>query len=388
MKILLVSASSGSRGGGEFYFQALATGLVELGNDVHIALSQHDNMDEFAEAMPQVCPVLRWPIRNTYRRRLRTLSAVCDRKNQKELAACLEKFAPDIIHINKQNLEDGLELLYASNMTNIPVSATVHVTRSMKELKAAGGWLRDLVARNAFFQTQIPLIATSPQCTHDLSEFLGSKNSPPVYNVTNGAFPSEGQREIFRSKWGVNQEAIVLGTVARIEHQKNPLFLCSVLSKLPENVHLVWVGDGSQRPQLELEIAKYNLQSRFHLDGWRNDARQRMSGFDVFVLPSFYEGFPFAILEAMSASLPCVVSLVDGTKDAIRPGKTGFLLPVDDKHAWYDTLKLLVDDRMKRQIMGKNAQQSYLQEFSLKAMAERTFAVYEDVIRRHAEKAR
>ncbi|MBL4885649.1 MAG: glycosyltransferase family 4 protein [Planctomycetaceae bacterium] len=387
MKILLVSASSGSRGGGEFYFLALATGLVELGHDVHIAMSKHSNMDEFAESISQICPVLRWPIRNTYHRHLRTLSAVRDAKSQKQLATLMTNFSPDIIHINKQNLEDGLDILYAAMMTTIPVSATVHVTRSMRELKAAGGWIRDIIARKAFSQTQIPLIATSPQCTHDLREFLGKKDSPQVYNVTNGAFPAEGQRETIRAEWGVDQNTIVLGTVARIEHQKNPLFLCSVLSKLPEHVHLVWVGDGSERTILEHEIAKYNLEGRVHLDGWRDDARQRMSGFDVFVLPSIYEGFPFAILEAMSASLPCVVSLVDGTKDAISTGETGYLLPVNDKDAWTETLKSLVKNPNKRQTIGKNARQSYHNQFSLQAMAERTVAVYENVISKHKEKA-
>ncbi len=181
-----------------------------------------------------------------------------------------------------------------------------------------------------------------------------------------------------RREYGIAPGAIVIGVIARIEQQKNPLFLCRLLAALPDSVHVVWVGDGRLRPDLEREIAAQRLTRRFHLTGWRADATQFLAAMDVFVLPSLYEGLPLALLEAMSAGLPCVVSAVDGTRDAIETGHNGFLCPVNDTNAWIATLMPLVDSADLRRSTGAAAQASYRQHFSLDAMARRTIDVYEE----------
>lgn len=381
MKIALVSSSSGSRGGGELYFHALATGLRQLGHNAQLAISADSHMDEFAELMAPCCDVIRFRYRNTYHRRTRVLGAVLDRQQSLSAAALFQSWNADILHINKQNLEDGLDLVSAAGRSRIPSVATIHVTRSMRALGAAGGALRDLLSRRALSRSRLPLIGTSAQCTRDLRRFLHSFPVELIHNVPNGAFPvATEERARIRKQWQLPKDAIVLGTLARIEEQKNPLFLCRVLARLPQKVHLVWVGDGRLRPELEAEIFRQGVSDRFHIDGWCDDARDRMSGFDVFVLPSVYEGFPFAILEAMSAGLPCAVSDVDGTRDAIETEINGLLLTVNDEANWTGALTRLVSDVNERLRLGTAARRRYEQEFSLEAMARRTVAVYEKVI--------
>src|SRR5205085_3888183 len=99
--------------------------------------------------------------------------------------------------------------------------------------------------------------------------------------------------------------------------QKNPLFALDLLRQLPRQVKLVWVGDGRMREEFLSAVRHFDLEARVHFEGWRADARQRLAGFDIFMLPSVYEGFPFAVLEAMATGLPCVVSEVDGTREAV-----------------------------------------------------------------------
>jgi len=114
--------------------------------------------------------------------------------------------------------------------------------------------------------------------------------------------------------------------------------------------------------------------------GWQDNAGDLLSGFDIFVLPSLYEGFPFAILEAMSASLPCVVSDVDGNSESVIHESTGLVLPVNDSAAWIAGLKRLIANPQLRQSLGSAARNRFDQEYDLSVMAKRTLEVYESLL--------
>lgn len=382
MNIMLATASSGSRGGGELYLLALAEGLMELGQEVSIAMSDHTGMDELAELARKICPVHRTEILNTYHRKTRSLGAIWDTGRQKQFREFVQIHQPDLLHINKQNLEDGLDLMWGARSSQLPSLATVHVTRSLKNLGAAGGGVRDQIARSQLTRLGIPLIAVSDLCLAELHEFLPPAQRPDCFSVSNGAFRCLGNRDQYRKQWARKEDEILIGTVARIEAQKNPLFVCDLLSKLPEHIRFVWVGDGSMRGELERKCAQMKLQDRLIIDGWQQDARERLAGLDLFVLPSLYEGFPLAILEAMSAGLACVVSEVDGTRDAIVQGETGYLCPVNDLETWSRCVSQLCEDAHARQTAGAAAKARYEAEFSPRAMAERTLAVYQEVLAR------
>lgn len=345
--------------------------------------------------------------RNTYQRPSRNFGALCDRATIKRLTKAFRSCGHDLIHLNLQNVEDGADLIRAASRSGVPCVATVHVTRSMHELNAAGGRLRDWIARYGLRQAQVPLIGVSSASARALAQFVNggedllsvschgeitlsedqvSSKSVAVYSVPNGvARPRCQDRERLRHEWNVGPGEVVLGTVARLEEQKNPLFLCDLLKHLPAHVRAIWIGDGRLRSAMEQRISECGLRGRIHLDGWQQNAAARMAGFDVFVLPSLYEGLPLAILEAMSLGLPCVVSDVDGARDAVSDGNTGHLCCANDVQSWKSVLIPLIESEARRQFLGAAAAGQYQAEFSLQAMARRTAAVYRDVIVRQGE---
>jgi glycosyltransferase involved in cell wall biosynthesis len=387
-RVLLVSASSGSKGGGELYLDMLAEGLSGLGYDVLSLLSSHSRMDALAKLLNRWGPVHRTElITNTYDRKLRSFDTVIPRRSSVALARLLKSFNPDVIHLNKQNVEDGLDLLVASRRSSLPTVCTIHVTRSMEELGSTLGRARDWVARRMLRRFEGEYIAIAHTCRAQFVQFIKAKDEGSlIHAVPNGvrAVPN-AYRSSFRSEWGVGSEDLVIGCVARIEAQKNPLFALDLLNRLPSNVHLVWVGDGQQREAFEQRVHELGLADRVHLDGWRSDAPERMSGFDIFLLPSRYEGFPFAVLEAMAAGLPCVVSDVDGTREAVENGLTGYLCPAASLDEWLVRLGELVANPELRRRMGEAALHRVTESFSLESMAKGTADVYEKAIQRAAQ---
>lgn len=344
-------------------------------------------MDELATSFASMdVGVERIEFLNTYHRRLRAVGAVIDRRGQSRIATVMKRLDAEILHLNLQNVEDGLDLVLAAKNANRPVVATVHVARTMTQLGAVAGRSRDRVSRYAFRTAGIPCIAVSPVAANDLRQHLANAkqatlDGPEVFAVSNGVprVQTAARSELLDS-WGVPREAFVIGALARVEAQKNPLFLVKLLQCLPAHVHCVWVGDGRLANSLTEAIREANLGDRFHLLGWQPNASSLLGGFDLFALPSLYEGLPLALLEAMSAGLPCVVSDVDGTRDAIEHGKTGFLCPVNDLDAWTKTCQALIDSPALRHPIGQAALQRYEKEFSVEAMAARTVEVYREVV--------
>ena len=378
LRVVLVSSSSGSRGGGEFYLCSLANGLADLGHEVHAVLAEHKRMDELASLLAPYSTIHRISYQNTYDRRLRCVGAMLARRGIARIGRELAALRPDVIHINKQNLEDGLDLLEAAQGAGLPTVATVHVTRSMSRLGSWGGSVRDWISTRVLRSVQCPLIAIAQSGIADLAAL---RIAPSRLNlVWNGVAPAPAvDREAIRRAWGCGPNDVVLGCVARIEPQKNPLFMPPLLARLPPHVRLVWIGDGSLRDSLRKSAVEAGVADRIILPGWQHNARSYLAGFDLFVLPSLYEGFPFAILEAMAARLPCVVSNVDGVGEAVVDGQTGFVCSPNATEIWHERICDYLANPDARSRAGSLGYARYAEHFSLEAMARKTADVYNKV---------
>jgi glycosyltransferase involved in cell wall biosynthesis len=181
-----------------------------------------------------------------------------------------------------------------------------------------------------------------------------------------------------RSQWGVNDHEIVFGAVGRIEAQKNPLALIDHVrdAGLSREVKVVWIGDGSLREDLEAHARESEVS--LIIDGWRSDASTRLAGFDVFLLPSKFEGLPLAILEAMHAGVPVIAPNTDGIPEAIEHRVTGFLCAADTD--WQAAAQALAHDDLLRARMSKAAKQKAIDGFSEISMARRTLEIYQNRI--------
>jgi glycosyltransferase involved in cell wall biosynthesis len=103
---------------------------------------------------------------------------------------------------------------------------------------------------------------------------------------------------------------------------------------------LVLAGDGELRAEIETSIGRHKLQGRVHITGWITgpEVRKQILASRALVLPSFAEGLPIGIMEAMALKRPVISTFVAGIPELVRPGEHGWLVPPGDVEALADVM--------------------------------------------------
>ncbi len=131
----------------------------------------------------------------------------------------------------------------------------------------------------------------------------------------------ENVRKFFEEKLNVNlKDKFLIGSIGRLDYQKNYEFLIEIfpeILKIKENSIVIIIGEGAERKKYENLIRKYSLKNKFFLIGETKDASKYLKGFDLFVLPSRYEGLSITLIEALFAQIPILASDVGGNKEIV-----------------------------------------------------------------------
>lgn len=170
----------------------------------------------------------------------------------------------------------------------------------------------------------------------------------------------------------------VIGTVGRLHRQKGFDILLRALAALP-GANLVIVGDGPDRLELEALAAELGVAPRVRFEGWSDRPRDHLTAFDIFALPSRFEGFPLAILEAMLAGLPVVATRVGSVAEAVADGETGTLVAPEDVTGLTEALAPLITDAELRAAMGARGRERAL-ALGPAAMAAAYEALYDELL--------
>jgi glycosyltransferase involved in cell wall biosynthesis len=144
-----------------------------------------------------------------------------------------------------------------------------------------------------------------------------------------------------------------------------------VLDRHP-GARFVLVGEGPLHAELERRADGLP----FELTGERRDVPELVSSFDVFALPSFFEGLCYAVIEAQAAGVPVVATPVGGIPENVVPGETGVLVPVGDAVALAEAIIRLLDDREEAARLAREGQRRVLERYPVERMVERTLALY------------
>jgi glycosyltransferase involved in cell wall biosynthesis len=143
-----------------------------------------------------------------------------------------------------------------------------------------------------------------------------------------------------------------------------------------------WLGGDGEVEKVRQSLSSAPWGKNVRLLGWVKDEAkdEALSRAAVFVLPSYSEGLPLAILEAMTYGLPVVSTPVGGIPMAVLDGETGFLVQPGDVEAIAQRIILLLNDPELRSRMGANAQRHVKEKFEVSAVIQQLFAVYDSMM--------
>jgi glycosyltransferase involved in cell wall biosynthesis len=192
-----------------------------------------------------------------------------------------------------------------------------------------------------------------------------------------------GKSHSLRKELGLGRKQKILGTVARLTTQKGHCYLIEAASRIVEaypEAHFVFAGDGPLRSELESQTRRVGLEDHIHFLGFRTDVRELMNDFDVFILPSLWEGLPNVVLEVMACGKPVVATAVDGTPEAVVHGQTGFLVPPRNPEALADAVIDILADERQLKAMGMRGRERIVQAFSLNKQIDAFVNLYEKLV--------
>jgi glycosyltransferase involved in cell wall biosynthesis len=306
-----------------------------------------------------------------------------------ELRSLFRELRPDIVHTH--NPKPGLYGRLAARMAGVPgVVNTVHGLYAAPEdslpLRAAvysleraasmcsGAELIQnpedlaLLARLGVPRKKLVLLGNGI----DLRQFH------PPGNVS--------QRQSARRSLGVAPDALVVGTVGRLVWQKGFRELFETAERMATSrPDVVFVVVGSSDAEKSDSIDPENLDSvarkaNLVFAGERKDMEDVYAAFDLFVLPSYREGFPRSAMEAAACGLPIVATDIRGCRQVVDDGVTGLLVPLRDTNALVSAVTHLVDDGALRSQMGIAGQQKATADFDDRVVIATTEATYRRVL--------
>jgi glycosyltransferase involved in cell wall biosynthesis len=203
----------------------------------------------------------------------------------------------------------------------------------------------------------------------DTSVFSPIKKGSPL-------FP---QVESVRKELGIEPGDTVIGSVGHMSRQKGYEFLVEAIPvvrlKYPR-ARFVLVGKGLLRKELEEQAKSLGVQDALVFAGIRNDVPAVLNCFEVFVLPSLWEGFGVAIIEALACGVPVIASRVGGIPEIIENGVDGLLVPPARPRPLAESVIRLLDNPTLRRDMIYRGLRKAVEQFSVSRMAQTMTNLY------------
>jgi len=297
----------------------------------------------------------------------------------KEIEKLLFAEKPDILHLNSSaaGVLGSLAAKKYKNKTCLP----------LRVIYTAHGWA---FSEPGFLKQKIYLFLEKITAKYkdifivlsekDKQAALQNKIAPQekiikIYNGIDSAKIKFLEKPESRKILGVSP---ALGTIANFYKTKGLGYLIEamyILRQQNKDIALAVIGEGPERKNLEKQIVKYNLEKNISLLGKKTKASQYLKALDIFVLPSVKEGFPFVILEAMSAEIPIIATTVGAIPEILENETSGILVEPKNPKALAQTIMTLLDDPREQKNLAENAKQS-VEKFSLSQTLSQTFSLY------------
>ncbi|MFK7788413.1 MAG: glycosyltransferase [Phycisphaeraceae bacterium] len=227
------------------------------------------------------------------------------------------------------------------------------------------------------------VIAVSPQLMRYAAEH--GVHPDKLRHISNGIDLGECKRKQSREHakhaLGLSKDEHAIGVVARFSVEKGvdrALRLFAQLYRERPHTRLHLVGDGQERKTLESLVDELGLTEQVRWWGWQKDTRPILEAMDMLVLPSYTEGLPNVVLEAMAIGLPIAATRVGAVPDVLGEGECGVLLD-DDESDWPEQVGVLIDQPLFRERVLCAAWMRVNQQYEFGARMKRIASIYDEL---------
>jgi glycosyltransferase involved in cell wall biosynthesis len=224
---------------------------------------------------------------------------------------------------------------------------------------------------NKFFLSRSDAVVAISRQIEDYYRRNLSLRKDKIYFINNGIDlePYRGRNgDRLREELGIKRKEIVLGSVGNLRREKNHKLLISAFTKVAKeigNIHLVLAGRDLMEGEIQRFAEETGLKEKIHLLGERDDVPELLGIFDIFCLPSLYEGMPLTLLEAMASGVPVIGADVLGINEVIKNNVNGLLFPNNDEKKLADLIKILLKDSDLRKRISQEGRSCVERYYSL-----------------------
>ena len=339
---------------------------------------------------PYVSQLESWGIRHEpLRHATRSIAVGQDVLALVELWRLFRRLNPDIVHTH--NPKPGLYGRVAARAAGVPgIVNTVHGLYASPEDRASRRAVVYALERAASLCSGAELVQ-NPEDFRVLAR-LGVPRHKLVL-LGNGVdlqrfrpAANEQDRRQARADLGVDDDAVVVGTVARLVWQKGFHELFEAAEQLrktqPDVVFVVVGGTDADKPDAISSEHLADASRRGHIvfAGNRDDMEHVYAGFDIFVLPSYREGFPRSAMEAAASGLPVIATDIRGCREVVAQRQSGLLVPLHDPVRLAAAIEELARNPVLRRQMGSAGRRKAEAEFDDRSVVSKSLQAYERVL--------
>ncbi|MGI8952108.1 MAG: glycosyltransferase family 4 protein [Chitinophagaceae bacterium] len=295
----------------------------------------------------------------------------------KKVKQLLQEEKIDIIHVH--GTRANTNIFWAAKSLGVPIIYTIHGWSFHDDqnwaVKNARIFVEKFITQNSKFNISV---SESNQKTgfENISNFKSVViNNGINLNVFN---PNKSLKNI-REELKISQEKIVVGFVARMTAQKDPLTLIHAFKKVLQqknNVVLLMVGDGELKEKVIQLANELKINEQIIFENFRNDIPDVLNAIDIFCLPSLWEGLPIGLLEAMTMKKAVIATEVDGSKEIINHQENGLIIQPQNVDELANAILMLAENFSLRNELGNSARKTVEENFDIKKMTKQIEQLY------------
>jgi len=308
----------------------------------------------------------------------------------KKVKALIHNEGIDVVHAHGTRAMSNM--FYAAKSNRLPLLYTCHAWSFHVDQHPMVKALRIKSERYLTQQADINICGAKAN-RDEARKLFGQFEAEIIYNsIDPKKFNPFATYADVRKELGIDASEIIIASIARFTLQKQPLKLIEAFAQVCEKVNnatLLMVGDGELKEEAIALISKLGIEQKVKLLPFRQDVPAVLAAIDVFVLPSLWEAFPIALLEAMSMGKTVVATSVDGTPEMVDDGINGLLVTPEQLTTDLPAKLLQVcTNRALRKQLSANAIERVYNRYNVDELARKNEVLYNRLMpQRHAMKA-